>query len=1094
LKRRWLGRRPGRRFAGRAALYGLAAAFLLVGVIAVYSFLWRRDSTFAVGWATDHCSDSGFACNIVSSLLFTAAPLLVALVVFLTWRYRQVPREYVQRAKDNPAELVETSGSIIQKVVGRDDLCDILQEDLNASGGRRPHVLVGGLGIGKTAVLVQLTKTLAERDAVPVPIRLRDASGDIDFLALAKARFLELVGRRARSAAEGERVWRQLLKDDRVVVLADGLEEAFADEQVEHDRHHRVRVAVHEASKDGFPLVITSRPHEALKALEAAKIHLEPLSESAALGYILESDSEGPRARIATVVETADVTDTPLYLQIARDLHTHGLLEHRRVDPRGADRVTLRMRLMEGWLAALVKGELDDAELPIKPIDREVTVAHMQALACVGLRDDTQQVTFVAWDGEPDPGPASRSDDDEDLRDSRDHLQADLLRWLTRRIEAIVRRANPDAPSIPKPDTQAAAATAVRLGLVQHQPDGVRFPHSIVQAYLGSKAMGAALESRGYLNAALSRSGRELLLALVMYCRAGDRHEQERRERLRPKVLRELLATEPDNDEGKLLDIVAAAIEIDTATKLDGGPEASEGGEPPDPPAALVERWRKLQADDETTQDAKFSAIARLADSGHRLAQQDALDRGDVPRERASDPPAADTSASSTPPPVRPKPRDAYRRLYEICRIENSYRVRLAAAQEIGQGGDDAWAEISDHLVEKSSTSWEEVLTAADRDARGNYDLADETERRFTLQGWLLPMLVATTSDYRDEALKCLAGWMAHVGDQVGELARMPLSIESALAQGFKHAANRRPRDQHENVESRIELERATREMLGSTEFWYSRMTLLHALCLFFMTRTAHSVEAGHDLARADDLDAMLKRWLRRPKPRKDEPDDDGGRGGRQSKPQREVREHRFVTEAAALVRRALERGKSSEFSPEAFIWIDESGIATQVGSRAGEIGVPGRRGLWIPPSAGWIGLDPRAQQLVADVMILLNLAERGGKPEQRERRLKQTNRPELPLCLTSERCGRLRPAQTVGMVDIPRPGDECSRECDFDLCPYPPRGQQPHRVELSEAFCRHQRAILNTHMGAGPKPDWQGASRGELRKFWNEMEDRARA
>ena len=36
----------------------------------------------------------------------------------------------------------------------------------------RPHLLVGGVGAGKTAVLVRLTEFLAA-GAVPVPIRLR---------------------------------------------------------------------------------------------------------------------------------------------------------------------------------------------------------------------------------------------------------------------------------------------------------------------------------------------------------------------------------------------------------------------------------------------------------------------------------------------------------------------------------------------------------------------------------------------------------------------------------------------------------------------------------------------------------------------------------------------------------------------------------------------------------------------------------------------------------------------------------------------------------------------------------------------------------
>jgi hypothetical protein len=72
-------------------------------------------------------------------------------------------------------------------------------------------------------VLARLTKSLAHEHLVPVPIPLRDAA-DLDFEALAREYFLNMVNPLLASMDEGERIWRRLLQDDRIVVLADGLE------------------------------------------------------------------------------------------------------------------------------------------------------------------------------------------------------------------------------------------------------------------------------------------------------------------------------------------------------------------------------------------------------------------------------------------------------------------------------------------------------------------------------------------------------------------------------------------------------------------------------------------------------------------------------------------------------------------------------------------------------------------------------------------------------------------------------------------------------------------------------------------------------
>jgi hypothetical protein len=160
------------------------------------------------------CRDIGYSCGVASSLLMTLLTLAFAGALFLVLRMRSVRKPYVKSARNDTKELVQTAGTIIGDVVGRDEVCHVIMDDLRMRSSRRPHIVLGGVGTGKTAVLFQLTKLLAEHHAVPVPIRVRDGGGKLNFEALARDRFISEVVSWSLSDAEGERVWRQLRKDD----------------------------------------------------------------------------------------------------------------------------------------------------------------------------------------------------------------------------------------------------------------------------------------------------------------------------------------------------------------------------------------------------------------------------------------------------------------------------------------------------------------------------------------------------------------------------------------------------------------------------------------------------------------------------------------------------------------------------------------------------------------------------------------------------------------------------------------------------------------------------------------------------------------
>ncbi len=1069
---RWNGR-----WWQRPLRVGLWLLFLFTLYVTLASIVsvWRGEpSGPGLGTAVEHCGETGFACSVVSSIVFTFIPLAITFGLFLFRRLTRVRRRYVVEAHNRPTELVETAGSIVGTVVGRDDLCDVIQDDLRDRDRRRPHVIVGGVGVGKTAVLVELTRLLARRGAVPVPIRLRDATEEVDFLKLGQERFLRVAGKRLLSEAEGERVWRQLQKEDRIVVLADGLEEALVEGDIRVDRHHRVRLAVSEAGADRVPVVIASRPHDAINGLDAAVVHLEPLSTEAAHDYIEKARPGVEDGRLAWIIATAEVVETPLYLQITRALHSDGLLEPDEFEMRGVDRVELRRRLMEKWTGALIEGKLREKDrVPLDGRHREATVWHISGLACLALIEDNLQVTFDRY---------------------LDPEQAKIARAVEAKLVGLARGGSPLLT-----DVQVAASNGIRLGLVEHLQDGVRFPHSIMQAYLGSRLIGDALEDPAYLEKGLETASRELLVALAMYSRTPMAQQVYHGTGLGPSVapgatwreaLRDRLRVvaskgtshgdAPELRPGKRLDIISTAIEIDAVTGMDVDTETPALGTLA---AGLLEIWEQVETQDETTEDAKFGAVAALGESARRLGT-----RAKRAQRATADEAAARVSDELPPEPTDPPPpgkdmrvatRSAYRSLYKICEAENLYRVRLAAAQELGAGGDVSFEALEPDATNRDAggelnpappSALADPSHATDRDWR-RLLLTPHEDRRLALRGWLLPMLVDSvgSGQHRESIRARLDDWLERVGPEGNRM--MPLSLEAALAQGFKHAANRRPVHPSQNAETRAYLFTRATEMLKNARFWYSRLTLLHALCLWKLSGSDDSA------AEVPDFRREVEHWLRH-------------RSGGE--------EHPFVWEAAELVVGAL-----STSQPERYIWIDESGVVTKVGSRSTRR-FSHRRALWIPPSTGWIELDRRAQQLLADVLILLNLAERGAIAERgmsedrsaayhREHRLAQVNSNELPPCIREQRSERLRPSRTVGTGTTTEPGESCREGCPVDLCPYPERGRQPYRVELSEAFCRHQRAILRRRHRFGRPAPWQDASRSELMNFWTEMEQRAR-
>lgn len=1074
----WVGRSRALRY-GRWVALAVGIVLLLFLARAVWVVFFRGTPWNFIADPDDGCRRIGFSCGVVSGIGFTVLPLAVASAFFLIWRLRKIRRPYVGRAKENPTNFVETAGEIIDEVVGRNHLCSVLMDDLLDHENRRPHVVLGGVGLGKTAVLVQLTKQLAEQGAVPVPVRLRDARDELNFRTLANLRFKREAQQYLLSDGESDRVWRQLIRDDRVVVLADGLEEALVDGPHAQERDSMIRLAVRLAGRQRLPLVIASRQHDAVAGLDAAVVPLEPLSQEAALEYIQKDVKSDDAQRLDWIVERAEVVETPLYLQLARQLQQAGQLRYVQrddLDTRGPiDRIGLRRRLMDAWTRAVNRGHLF-AEVPLERRDRQATVAQMGALACMGLRDDKIEVKFEDYETEEGAGNDVPG-------------RAGLEGVLTEQIE--------DAGA-ERVSMRLAATRAMRLRLVEMRGEAVRFPHSILQAYLGARVLTGALNDPEYRREALKKPGREYLIALIMFSRSADADEMAPRSahgdllpsRLewhwRHLISHELLEAGKKEKDARALDLFAAAFEVDS------GRARSPSAQHPEMHEKIAEELAKSWSDrmtesGRTAEEAKLKVITRFGEAARTIVLADKFE-----------------AYTTNPhlPPESPVAHRAYKHLYEIACKEELYPIRLAAAQELAAGGDEAFLALRDRLAPPGQKPVDE-------------DRADEVERSRVLSAWLVPMLAGSIEPpepregprvlgqadaesqaarpKQKQALDLLDDWVERVGDDPSrDMPRLALQHEVALAQGFKHALNRRRRHPHTYALAHDHLAEKARGMLRRTTFWFSRLTLLHALCLWALPdEPAPEEQHTFDVPRRRRVTGRRRRVPEPP------PVVATGRSDQGSRPAAIVnhwlarsdggREHPFVLAAGKLVIRAL-----SEKEPEKYIWIDESGVVTKIGSLPDRKRQNPRQNLWIAPSAGWAALDSKAQQLVADVLILLNLAERGETVKQRAERFARCDSDRLPPCMTEDR-SYLNPDLTVGTAKRSGPGSNCKDGCPFELCPYPPKGEKNYRVELSEAFCRRQ-AILLLPTTRTRRAEWQRKTpRPDLRRFWDEMESRAR-
>lgn len=170
---------------------------------------------------------------------------------------------------------------------------------------------------------------------------------------------------------------------------------------------------------------------------------------------------------------------------------------------------------------------------------------------------------------------------------------------------------------------------------------------------------------------------------------------------------------------------------------------------------------------------------------------------------------------------------------------------------------------------------------------------------------------------------------------------------------------------------------------------------------------------------------------------------------------------HPFVAAAVTLGERAM---RDNDFMR--WIWEDEIAAITGSGTT----------------------LDDDTTRLLADVVLLLNLTEQGDPTdrENREARKNETyRRAGLPYCLAHSR--------TRDELFEACP----TRECPFDLCPYPSTADRAlGRGQFSAAFCLHlaeisgRRASMRARLTARRGVRWSRLAGRDAGRFWERMAD----
>ena len=367
----------------------------------------------------------------------------------------------------------------------------------------------------------------------------------------------------------------------------------------------------------------------------------------------------------------------------------------------------------------------------------------------------------------------------------------------------------------------------------------------------------------------------------------------------------------------------------------------------------------------------------------------------------------------------------------------NSFRVRRAICTRLGQLGDPAWTRLN-------GTWWNRVASASDNEealrvSSRNTDEWREAEYPLASLGWVLPGLLLTIDDHKDEAYDLLGRLRAlQISvDGTHGLSSPDIGMEISLAEGFKAAAV--------GIFLKARAARADRmrrpppvdatwwesccDLLGTSHSWISQQALVQALAL---ARPIAPAGSGEEAVRE-----VFSPW--------EDP----------------VLRHPFVCETARLVIRTLDeeaRTKSGRRRSQ------------RQGSQETQTETMSEVDIWFEGVTsledGGITLSPEAHQLLGVSTLLIDLAERrvdaiddaaqrGVADEESIARAKEKKNEAL---VTREliHTGGLLPGcfRLSGHAKTMHAAD-CDKKCRFDMGPIDEKGLHQANICGKEAVAQ---------------------------------------
>lgn len=311
---------PNRWRAVRALI--IAPTIILAPLATILLGFWE-------GSAETTCEEHALVCGIFAN----ASVAVMAFIIGYLWiviavRY-YVVHHYLKSARDSPGSIFPRAptdppeGYADSRSENYERIDSWMEQSVprrGIGGGILAHARIDQGG-GGTTFLTGLAEHLARNEGLlPVAIELSEVTeAPVHIERIARARFLREVDAMLRSDAQGDRLWRRLLREREVVILIDGLDEALLDRRPS-ERAEAMEVALREADENGLIMVATaSSAPPAYASLCLESFTPDPLSPDEIRGYLGKHTAQPDSERIERATAWAmssPARSNPVYLRM----------------------------------------------------------------------------------------------------------------------------------------------------------------------------------------------------------------------------------------------------------------------------------------------------------------------------------------------------------------------------------------------------------------------------------------------------------------------------------------------------------------------------------------------------------------------------------------------------------------------------------------------------------------------------------------------------------------------------------------------------------------------------------------------------------